>query len=87
MAIGGVGAFVMQLIRLSLQEEAADSKHPNTISDRVDVAMFNFAKAYVRMFIKTAQWLGSLVILLLIVGGLGRFAIFTAIHWREIWGP
>lgn len=85
--IGAVGALAMKTINWTLREIVADKKYSNSILDKLDMGMFLFTKSCVRFYVKSAQWVGSLIILLLIVGGLGRLAIFTATHWREIWGP
>lgn len=48
---------------------------------------FKFAETCVHFYVKTAQWIGSVALVLLVVGVVGRFGIFTLEHWREIWGP
>lgn len=86
---GGIGALIMKVINWTLSEinDFKTSNTENTLFDRFDVAMFIFSKLYIRSYIKTAQWLGSLAMILLIVGGIGRLTIFVITHWREIWGP
>ena len=49
--------------------------------------LFNFSGTCVHLYVKAAQWIGSIAVFLLTVGVLGRLILFTVTHWREIWGP
>lgn len=87
MAIGGACALFAWVVRETLTESINKKVSCDTVFYKFCLAIHNFSGDCLRFYKKSAQWVGSLIITLLIVGGVGRFAIFTVTHWREIWGP
>lgn len=80
LTFGGCCTLIAVLIR-EVVESGAKANH------KISLFLYNFMGSCLMFYRKTAQWVGSLAVMLLILGGLGRFTIFTFLHWREIWGP
>lgn len=74
---GAVGALFMKIVAMSTSNSTS----------KIVSAINTCAIACVHFYVKTAQWVGSMALVLLIIGIVGRFGMYTMIHWREIWGP
>lgn len=87
MVIGGIGALMMKILNISLESSVIENIHSKAALDRLDLWLFRFSKSCISFYVMSAQWIGSVALFLLVLGGLGRFVMFTMMHWREIWGP
>lgn len=90
LAVGGLATIFAMLVRRTLgvdiHEKVMSYTNIVPIGDRLDVWFYDFLGACIHLYVKVAQWVGSIVLVLYIVSLVAYTIAFTSHHWKEIWG-
>lgn len=71
LTISGVVALILKIIQIPLKRR----KVSNTVADWADQLLYDFTRAGIRFYVKGAQWVGSAMLVLILIGTIGLVAL------------
>lgn len=84
--LGGTAALFAGALRSFLTSVWARRDQLLSTSEKLDLWFYNFLGTCIHFYVKCAQWLGSLIVVMYIFCLLVLLISFSYTHWREIWG-